>query len=116
MTADREETRRDLAATVEARRELGPAYEDDLVQAFCDRIDATIERRVDERVDHAVGRDDGGGGQHFVLGVVSLGAGIPITAIAAGTGGTPSLIVAWVGIVGVNAAYAWGQTRRRLRR
>ncbi len=116
MTADHEETRRDLAATVEARRELGSAYEDALVQAFCDRIDTTIERRIDERVDHAVGRDEGGGSQHFVLGVVSLGTGIPITAIASSTGGTGALIVAWVGIVGVNAAYAWGQTRRRLRR
>jgi len=39
-----QELQRDPMATVEARRELGPEYDAELVASFCDRIDATIQR------------------------------------------------------------------------
>ncbi len=42
----------------------------------------------------------------LTLAITSLGVGIPLTAIAVSEAGLPGLIVAWVGIVGVNAAYA----------
>ncbi len=66
---------------LEARRELGPSYEPALVDSFAERI---------------------------ALGVVSLGSGIPITAIAgnAADPGLAGIVVAWAGIVGVNVAYA----------
>jgi hypothetical protein len=44
---------------------------------------------------------------------VSLGTGIPITAIAGGIGELRGIIVAWVGIVGVNVAHALSRRRRR---
>lgn len=47
----------------------------------------------------------------FVLAIVSLALGIPLTAIAAGTGGLAGLLIVWVGIVLVNAVYAWSRTR-----
>jgi hypothetical protein len=112
MNGDEDELRRDRAASIEARRELGPAYEDELVQSFVDRIDTTIRARVDERV----GEDGGGDDDNtfpFVMGLVSLGTGIPITAIASSSGGTEGIVVAWLGIVGVNAAFALGRVRRR---
>jgi hypothetical protein len=46
----------------------------------------------------------------LALAITSLGVGIPLTAIAASEAGLPGLIVAWIGIVCVNAAYA---SRRR---
>lgn len=52
--------------------------------------------------------------QSFVLGIVSLGTGIPITAIAA-TNVEPGLLgvaIAWAGIVGVNLAHRLGRRRR----
>jgi hypothetical protein len=42
----------------------------------------------------------------LALAITSLGVGIPLTAIAASEAGLPGLIVAWIGIVCVNAAYA----------
>lgn len=45
----------------------------------------------------------------FVLAMMSLGLGIPLTAIASGTAGLPGLLVVWVGIVLVNAVYAWSR-------
>jgi hypothetical protein len=49
----------------------------------------------------------------FVTAIVSLGAGIPITAIALVQGGGPETVVCWAGIVGVNLAQALGARRRR---
>ena len=46
----------------------------------------------------------------FVLAIVSLGIGVPLTAIAGGISGFAGLLLAWVGIVLVNLVYGW--TRR----
>lgn len=46
------------------------------------------------------------------LAIASLGIGIPLTAIASGTGGLTGLVVSWIGIVGVNAVYAWSRRGR----
>ena len=46
-----------------------------------------------------------------VLAIVSLGVGIPLTAIADGLNGLNGLLVVWVGIVLVNLIY--GATHRR---
>lgn len=109
--ADRQAEREELEAALGARRELGRDYEDALVESFLDRID----RRVDERARTAVERSaprraaapaQTGPPLQFVLGVVSLGTGIPITAIAGSTAGTGGLLLAWTGIVGVNVAHA----------
>ena len=56
--------------------------------------------------------------QRFVLGIVSLGAGIPITAIAASVpdssfGSLVGVGIAWLGIVGVNVSHSLGQRRSR---
>ena len=45
----------------------------------------------------------------FVLAIVSIALGIPLTAIASGTAGFPGLLVAWIGIVLVNFVYARGR-------
>ena len=46
----------------------------------------------------------------FVLAIVSLGVGVPLTAIGAGLNGLAGLLIVWVGIVLVNLVYGW--TRR----
>lgn len=43
----------------------------------------------------------------FYLALASLGMGIPISAIAAGTAGLPGLLIAWIAIVAVNVVYSW---------
>jgi hypothetical protein len=43
-------------------------------------------------------------GSRLALAMVSLCTGIPITAIAAEQGGVQGIIVAWLGLVGVNLA------------
>jgi hypothetical protein len=47
----------------------------------------------------------------LALAISSLGIGIPLSGIASSTAGLPGLVVAWIGIVGVNVAFAWAQRR-----
>jgi len=47
----------------------------------------------------------------LALAISSLGIGVPLSAIASSTAGLPGLVVAWIGIVGVNVAFAWAQRR-----
>ncbi|HET7328954.1 MAG TPA: hypothetical protein VFJ14_16910 [Nocardioidaceae bacterium] len=103
-------TTEELEAALEARRELGRSFEQELVESFVDKIDARITARVDaqvaERTRGSKHLDKKAGQRQMILGFVSLGTGIPITAIAGGTGELAGIIAAWVGIVGVNVAHA----------
>ena len=48
----------------------------------------------------------------LVLAIVTLALGIPLTAIASGTAGVGGLIIAWIGIVLVNAVHAWSRRQQ----
>jgi uncharacterized membrane protein len=121
------ETAQDLAAAVEARKELGPEYEDALVESFLDKVERRMRRREGEdrvvaarvperRTVHAGAGTGGGFGDRYGFGIVSLVLAVPLSGIGAGTAGLPGLVVAWLGIVGVNAVQVtggFGITRRR---
>jgi hypothetical protein len=86
---------------VEARRELGDDMEPAVIDAFLDRVDAAIDERAAERR-----KPDPGRAERLTLSIVSLGAGIPITAIAAEQSGIAGIIAAWAGIAGINFAFS----------
>ena len=114
------ETTSQVRAAYDARAELGPEYEDAIAAGLADRVEELVAyrtaelRQADARAweDRADAR--GTNKQRFVLGLVSLTSGIPITAIAAQSVDQSLLgvIVAWAGIVGVNAVFAWGSRRK----
>lgn len=111
-------TREDLRAVIAARRDLGPEYEDALVDSFLDKLDVEIAARVRSEVAAHLSRQPPGppvkqkdGAVGVALG--SLGIGIPLTAIAAGAGHFPGLVLAWGGIVAVNVAYALSRRGQR---
>ena len=112
-----EVARQDVEALLEVRRDLGPSYDAALVDSFAERIERAVAERVDAQVEEArrARRDEqSGDSRQLALSIVSLGTGIPITAISASLAdGLPGVIVAWAGIVGVNVAYA---LRNRFRR
>jgi hypothetical protein len=101
-------SREDVESMVGARRELGEELEPAVVDAFLDRVEHAIDARVDAKLAEARRRMRSGGGmdadKRLALSIVSLGTGIPITAIAAEQGGVLGILIAWVGIVGVNVA------------
>jgi hypothetical protein len=88
---------KDVHAALEARRELGPAYEDEIVDSLLAKIDQRLaERKPPER----------GAITPLLLGSIALG--IPITAVALskahGAGGILVAIVAWIAIAVANVA------------
>jgi hypothetical protein len=95
-------SRGDLAASLAARRELGPDYDAAFVDAVAERIEqATAMRRPisteTEKGERAVA---------VTVACVSLGVSIPVTAIAAIQAGLAGLVVVWLAIALINVAYA----------
>lgn len=129
MEARDPELKKELDATLHARRELGEEYEPALVESFLEkveeRLDTTVDRRVRRRLaeeqmaaarggPHRPGSSDNFG-ERFGFGIVTMILAIPLSAIGVANADLPGLIVAWLGIVGVNvahAAHAWPWQRR----
>ncbi|ARF72954.1 hypothetical protein ACPEIF_11000 [Streptomyces sp. NPDC012600] len=133
MEARDHELKKDLAATLQARGELGPEYEPALIDSFLEkveqRLDTTMDRQVrrhlaeqqvtaarphrPERSPAGTGAGMGAGmdavagfGERFGFGIVSLVLAVPLSAIGVANAGIEGLVVAWMGIVGVNAVHA----------
>ena len=107
--------RRDYEALLATRGELGPDYEAALVDSFAERMEKEIQRRVASSSGVRSVRDrsaESAGKRQLALGIVSLGAGIPISAISAAMADLPGLMVAWTGVAVVNVAHAL-QSRSR---
>ncbi|SFL14232.1 hypothetical protein SAMN05216275_15910 [Streptosporangium canum] len=109
----------ELRAAVAARRELGPEYEDSLVEGFLEKMDQEIDRRVDDRIaarsrkDAPAVRPSVDAGQRLALSIASIFFGVGATAgIAASTdNGILVILILWLGIVGVNVSFALGRRR-----
>lgn len=120
MDANDVELKKELNATLQARRELGDEYESALVDSFLEKVDQRIDGAVERRVRRqmaeqqmVVARGSRGPkaatdswGERFGFGIVSMVLAIPLSAIGGGIAHLPGLLVAWAGIVGVNAVQA----------
>lgn len=129
MKARDPELRNELDAALHARSELGSEYEPALVESFLEKVeqqlDSTLDRQVrrhlaEQRVSAARGARPsqplGNFGERYGFGIISLVLAVPLSAIAAGAAHTGGLIVAWLGIVAVNAVHAarnWPWVSRR---
>ncbi|WP_329176401.1 hypothetical protein OG754_24270 [Streptomyces decoyicus] len=112
--------RKDLDATLQTRKELGPEYESELLESFLEKLDRSVDQRVrrqlaEQQLQVARGarppRPRGDGKEiweRFGLAALSLVLAIPLSAIAVSQAGQPGLLMCWAGIVGVNAVQARG--------
>ncbi|NKQ27191.1 hypothetical protein [Streptomyces galbus] len=113
------ELKKELNATLQARRELGEEYDSALVESFLEKVDQRIDGAVERRVRRQMAEQQmvaardarspkatDSWGERFGFGIVSLVLAVPLSAIGAGTAHLPGLIVSWFGIVGVNAVQA----------
>ena len=116
-----EETARDAEAALAARMELGPEYTEHVAAGLAERVEqlAAIhagELRHQAEVANSTTQDEKSGRtRQFVLGIISLGVGVPITAISA-TNTEPGILgvaISWAGIVGVNAVHAWSNRPKK---
>lgn len=121
MDARDAEVKKELNATLQARRELGEEYESALVDSFLEKVDQRIDGAVERRVRRqlaeqqmVVARDSRSPkandsdtfGERWGFGIVSLVLAVPLSAIGGGVADLPGLLVAWAGIVGVNVVQA----------
>ncbi|MER6118646.1 hypothetical protein [Streptomyces sp. NPDC001743] len=120
MDASDAELKKELNATLQARSELGAEYESALVESFLEkveqRLDGTLDRRVrrhlaEQQITVARGarapeQPLGHFGERFGFGIISLVLAIPLSAIGVANAGIEGLVVAWLGIVGVNVFQA----------
>jgi hypothetical protein len=107
----------EVRAAAELHRELEPEYRDAVVESFVDRVGKEIDARVDQRLAAAQPLQ-----QHrpaaLVLAIVSLGVGIPLTAIISSMshgGEFAELAIVWLAIAVINVAYALGYRTPRQR-
>ena len=119
MTPGDELERSEIEAVLETRRELGLRYDAELVDGFADRIQAEVERRVGDELqvrDRGQAAQKSAGARQLALGIVSLVAGIPVTAINLAAGDEPSiagLVISWGAITAINVAHALQARQRR---
>ncbi|MEV0414592.1 hypothetical protein AB0I68_28240 [Streptomyces sp. NPDC050448] len=117
-----QELKKELDATLDARRELGPEYEAALVDSFVEKVDTQVRRRLAEERLTAVrgGRGgasalDGNFGERFGFAIITLILAIPLSGIGATQAGFKGLLVAWAGVLGVNFIHASKRLRPRPR-
>ncbi|MEU9032391.1 hypothetical protein AB0D46_33785 [Streptomyces sp. NPDC048383] len=109
-----EDLKKELGATLDARRELGPEYEAALVESFVEKVDTQVRRRLaEERLLAARGGSPdpavtavGNFGERFGFAVITLVLAVPLSAIAATQAHLSGLLVCWAGILGVNFIHA----------
>ncbi|WP_406304681.1 hypothetical protein OH805_22160 [Streptomyces sp. NBC_00879] len=120
MEARDPELKKELDATLHARRELGEEYDAALVESFLEKVEQRLDGTVDRRVRRQLAEQqmvvargtrppqspEGNFGERFGFAIVSLILAIPLSAIAVVNANLEGLIVAWFGIVGVNAVHA----------
>ena len=102
--------------------ELGREYEEHIAAGLAERVEELAAERAaevyqeSERARLAARIEHSGRVRQFVLGIISLVMGVPITGIVATTTDPNSLMgiaIAWGGIVGVNAVHALSTHRGR---
>ena len=121
MSGPSYEARREAEAALAARRDLGPEYEAHIADGLAERVEHALWQRHaagDQRLQLELARlrdDRRNGSQRFALSIISLAAGIPVTAISAAQvdPGLLGVALSWAGIVAVNAAFAISQRRDR---
>ena len=124
MQTTESETQKDLRAAAHTARELGPDYENEVMDGFLQRLDQRIDAQIAVRVRRELGRDAapapaaprerrswGAGAFQYV----SLVAAIPLSAIGANLAHAQGLVIAWAGIVGLNFVQAYSQRHEERR-
>ncbi|UNZ18982.1 hypothetical protein [Streptomyces sp. 891-h] len=125
MSAPDPELKKELDATLQTRRELGPEYENELLDSFLEKVEQRLDNVVDKRVRRQLAEqqmvaarggsvrpqpaphtDADGLGARLGLAVASLVLAIPLTAIAVANAGLTGLVTCWAGIVAVNGFQA----------
>ena len=104
----------EIRAAAETHHELGPGYQDAVIESFLAKVGREIDARVDTRLAQqqsapSAGYRRGHSGSPMALAITSMALGIPISAIAVAAGMHPAgfmgLLVVWIAIAIINIVY-----------
>lgn len=104
LQANRSDIKREIQATLAARRELGTEYDEHFLDALVEKItrQSPPQRAQPSRPPQRSNALDSG--QRLSLAICSLIFGIPLVAIGGGIGNLVGLIVVCFAILGINFA------------
>ncbi len=105
----------EIRAAAEIHKELGPDYQEAVIESFLDKVGREIDARVDARLAQQqvapppARHGRGQSGSPLILAIASMVLGIPISAVAVAAGAHPAgfmgLLVVWLVIGVINVAY-----------
>jgi hypothetical protein len=96
----------EFLATLQARQEVGSSLEPQLVERFVEKLEAEIDKRVDEKLAVVRRPHRQGAITPMVLGSLGIGVGAGAGAKGMGAGGIVVAIIAWLAIAAVNWFWA----------
>ncbi|MEU1625702.1 hypothetical protein ABZ746_10315 [Streptomyces sp. NPDC020096] len=126
MSAPDPELKKELNATLQTRKDLGPEYEAELIDSFLEKVDQRLDSQVERQVRRELAQQQMAGtrvatsgsrrsrspedhdnrNRRFGLAGISLVLAIPLSAIGVVNAHLPGLLITWAGIVGVNASHS----------
>jgi len=124
MDARDPELKKELSATLQARKDLGEEYESELVDSFMDKMTERVDHHIEQRVRRELAQQQTSFARsdrrpigppqpsprfaRYGFAGFTMIAAIPLSAIGAVNAGTAGLFITWAGIVGVNVAQSLG--------
>ena len=119
--AESDNTGEDLRATLAARQELGPDFEPAIIESFVERLDRTIETRVDALVSARLAESQPAKanvkqGSTAEQSFASMLGGVLATGVIGLTmhsDGLPAVFLVWIVVAMINVAYALAGRPRR---
>jgi hypothetical protein len=103
----------DLRAALAARQELGPDFEPAIIESFLDRLDRTIEARVDARVSERLAKgpaptqEKKGTSAEYIF--ASMFGGVlasEVIGLTMHSDGAPVVALVWIVVAVINIAHA----------
>lgn len=96
------ELQRELQAHLETLRELGPGYSDTVAASLMQRLDRMVDEKIEARLsERNLDRARTPGGP-IGMAAVTMGLGIPLTAIAGGIAEEGGILIVWLALVIIN--------------
>ena len=92
------DAQQEISLHLDALRELGPGYSDEVAASLMERLDPLIEAKIDERLARRGTPNKIDRHQIGAL-AITLGLAIPLTAVAGGIGGLAGIAVVWGAIL-----------------
>ena len=105
---DSRDLQEEARAHLGARKDLGPEYEDEIIESFVQKVERIIDARIDAKLNQLrlPARPRNRVNPIAIL-AIAMTLGIPLTAIAGGIAEETGIITVWVSILFLVLYFDW---------